>query len=339
MDARNEIGLICCESGKIFGNKILKEFPEICEKEGKLCNVKLIPTKETHFANTEIKTEIMESIRGMDIFIIQDVANKELRYSVDENIMALKTAIDATRMSDAKRIFIIMPTYPYARQDKAISRECITAALIAREIEQLGADRIITLDIHNPAIGGFFRNAILENLSARKTLVKYIKENLDISNMVVVAPDAGSVRRATKFAEDLQIPLDLMYKQRDYSQASTIAKTILVGNVEGKDCLIADDMIATGGTMLSAAKSLKEHGAKEIYVACALPFFDGLAKEKFDTAFKEGVIKLAIGTDAVRHSEEFLTKTKWYKETSVAKYFAKVIFNLNYNKSLSKLLE
>jgi len=335
---RNEIGIIACESGKYFANKILEEFPNICEKEGKMCNARLIATKETHFANSEIKTEILESIRGMDIFIIQDVANKETKFSVDENLMTLKTVIDAARMSDAKRIFVVMPTYPYARQDKAISRECITAALVAREIEQLGANRVITLDIHNTAIAGYFRSAILEILSARKTLIQYLKENVDKSNLVVVAPDAGSVKRATKFAEELQVPLDLMYKQRDYSKASTVANTILVGTVANKDILIADDMIATGGTMLAAAKTLKENGARNIYVACALPFFDGNAKEKFDNAYKEGLIKLAIGTDAVRQTPELL-QTEWYREVSVARYFAKVIFNLNYNKSLSKLLE
>lgn len=123
MNTRGEIGIIACEAGKPFAEKILEHLPEIYEKENFACDYRYVKTKETHFANREIKTEILESIRGLDIYIIQDVANKDLPYSIDENIMSLKTAIDAARRSDAHYITVILPAYPYARQDKSITRE------------------------------------------------------------------------------------------------------------------------------------------------------------------------------------------------------------------------
>lgn len=338
MYTRGDIGIIACEAGKPFAEKILEHLPEIFEKENKETNYKFINTKETHFANREIKTEILDSIRGLDIYIIQDVANKELPYSIDENIMSLKTAIDAARRSDATYVTVILPAFPYARQDKAISRECITAALVAKEIEDLGANRVITLDIHNPATIGFFRKAILEILNARKTICKFVNDNIPKDNLTVIAPDTGAVKNAQKYAEKLQRPLAMVYKERDYSKVSTISKTILIGEVKDQDCLIVDDMIATGGTIINVAKTLKENGAKKIYVACSLSFFDGTAKELFDNAHKEQLIEFVIGTNAIHHENKFNEKS-WYKEVCVAKYFAEVIFNLNHNISISKLLE
>lgn len=339
MNTRGEIGIISCEAGLFFAKKVLDSLDEISTKEESPCSIKQIKTKETRFANREIKTEILDSIRGLDIYIIQDVANKELPYSIDENIMALKTAIDAARRSDAHYITVILPAYPYARQDKSITRECITAALIAKEIEELGTNRVITLDIHNTATAGFFRKAILEILNAKKNICEYVKENIPSDNLTIIAPDTGAVRRAQEFAEKLQRPLAIVYKQRDYSKPSTVAKTILIGEVKDQDCLIVDDMIATGGTIIKVAKTLKENGANKIYVACSLAFFDGEAKTLFETAHQEGLIELIIGTDAVHQPTSFTENTKWYKEVSVAKYFAKVIFNLNHNMSISKLLE
>jgi len=339
LNTRGEIGIIACESGKPFAEKILNCLPEIFEKESTPINYKYIKTNETHFANREIKTEILNSIRGLDIYIIQDVANKDLPYSIDENIMSLKTAIDSARRSDASCVTVILPSFPYARQDKAITRECITCALVARELEELGANRVITLDIHNPATVGFFRKAILEILNAKKNICEYVQSNIDLSNLTVIAPDTGAVKNAQKYAEKLQRPLAIVYKQRDYSKPSTVAKTILIGEVQGQDCLIVDDMIATGGTIINVAKTLKENEANKIYVACSLAFLDGEAKQLMENAHKDDIIELVIGTDAVHQPDSFVNNTKWYKEVSVAKYFAKVVFNLNHNVSISKLLE
>jgi ribose-phosphate pyrophosphokinase len=335
---RGNIGIIACEAGKPFAEKILKELPLIYEKENSEINFHLINTKETHFANTEIKTEILESIRGLDIYVVQDCANTDLPYSVDENLMSLKTAIDAAKRSDATNVTVILPAYPYARQDKSISRECITASLIARELENLGVNRVITLDIHNTAIGGFFAKANLENLFPTKTICNYIKNNFSTDNLVVVAPDTGAMRRAQNYAEKLQVPLAVVYKERDYSASSKILNITLIGNVKNKDCLIIDDMIATGGTIINVAKTLKENGAQKIYISCSLAFFNGNAEEKFTEMYNEKIFESVISTDAIHHNDSF-KQNSWFKEVSVAKYFAEVIFNLNHNISISKLLK
>ncbi len=252
--------------------------------------------------------------------------------------MSLKTAIDAAKRSDATNITVILPAYPYARQDKSISRECITASLIARELENLGVNRVITLDIHNTAIGGFFVKANLENLYPTKTICNYIKNNFSTDNLIVVAPDTGAMRRAQNYAEKLQVPLVVVYKERDYSTSSKILNTILIGNVKNKDCLIIDDMIATGGTIINVAKTLKENGAQKIYISCSLAFFNGDAKIKFTDMYDAKTFESVISTDAIHHNESF-KQNPWFKEVSVAKYFAEVIYNLNHNISISKLLK
>ena len=284
--SRGNVGIIACEAGKPFAEKILKELPFIYKKENSEINFHLVNTKETHFANTEIKTEILESIRGLDIYIVQDCANTELPYSIDENVMALKTAIDAAKRSDATNITVILPAYPYARQDKSISRECITASLIARELENLGINRVITLDIHNTAISGFFTKVNLENLLPTKTISNYVKNNFPTDNLIVVAPDTGAMKRAQNYAEKLQVPLAVVYKERDYSASSKISNITLIGNVKNKDCLIIDDMIGTGGTIINVVKTLKENGAQKIYISCSLAFFNGDAETKFNDMHK-----------------------------------------------------
>jgi len=327
-----EINLIACKSGKTFANKIFDEL-------NKINGVKahIIKTKEVHFVNTEIKTEILESIRGEKLFIIQDVVNKETKFSVDENIMALKTAIDASHRANASEINVILPTYPYARQDKSISREGITSSLIARELESLGIERVITLDIHNPTIAGFFNKTVLENLNAIKNISDWVRKNIDLKELVIISPDAGGVKRAEKYAEKLSTPLAIIHKQRDYAKSSVVNQMILVGNVKDKSCLIVDDMIATAGTSIKAAELLKENGAREVYLACSLPFFDTPAIDRLDKAYKDKLIKQVIGTDVITHTKDTLNK-KWFVRVSVAKYFAKVIYNLNVNKSISRLL-
>lgn len=179
----------------------------------------------------------------------------------------------------------------------------------------------------------------MDILNAKKNICEYLQLNINLDNLIVIAPDTGAVKNAQKYAEKLQRPLAIVYKQRDYSKPSTVAKTILIGEVQGQDCLIIDDMIATGGTIINVAKNLKENGANKIYVACSLSFLDGEAKQLMENAHKDNIIEFVIGTDAIHQSDSFTNNTSWYKEVFVAKYFAKVIFNLNHNSSISKLLE
>lgn len=336
---RGPLAIMACKSGRPFAERIIKELNKYLSGEGK-SPISIVPTREISFANTEIKTRIDNSIRGSDLYIIQDVENSTNNLSVDENLRALKTAIDSARRADAHYITAVIPVFPYARQDKQIGRECITAAQVAEEIENAGADRVITLDVHNSAIAGFFRKAKFENLRASKNIIDYLRENISLDNLIIVAPDEGGAKRASHYAQELGLRLAIIYKERDYSQTSSIENLTLLGDVEGKDVFIVDDMISTGGTLYNISKLLKENfGARKIYLACSLPLFNSLALDKFSELYSNGQIAKVIGTNAVYHGENFSDRYVWFREVSVSKYFAKVIYNINNYSSLSQLLK
>lgn len=341
---RGPIGIIACDSGKPFAQKIVKSLTEIVKREAEKGLLyeepfALVATKEHTFPNTEIKTVIDESIRGNDVYIIQDCENKVGRQSIDRQLRALTTAIDAARRADAHYITAVLPYFPYSRQDRAQGREPITAALVAREIEVAGAHHIITLDVHNEAIGGFFRTVrSFENLHASKALIPYIQKTLGADNLVVVSPDAGGARRAEYYAKYLRTPLAIMYKSRDYSRGE-VERMMLLGDVKGKNVVLIDDMIATAGTLKKAVELLKESGATNISFACCLPLFTPPALDNIQNAVDAGLLNRVIGTDAVYHGGDvFIREHPWYWEVSVAPYFAEVIYNMNHNKSISSLL-
>ena len=331
---RGKLSLIACKSGVEFYKKVVKELKKMANHS--LC----IPgSEEYYFANGEVKTIINKNIRGNDIYIFQNIDDPNSPNTVNDNFFALLTAIDAARYADADSITAVIPQFPYARQERRKSREGITAKLVARYLESAGADRIITLDIHSEAIQGFFPKAKLENLHASSTFINYFKSlNLNEETTVVVAPDMGSTERARIYSNALHFGIAVIDKERNYSKASTIASMKLLGDVKNKDLIIVDDMIATGGTLISAITELKKHGAGKIYIATSLPYFNGNAVEKFDKAYKEGLFEKILGTDAVNRGEKFIKEHPWYEEISMAPLFAKVIYNINHKKSVSALL-
>jgi ribose-phosphate pyrophosphokinase len=339
MNNRGELCVLSCTSGTPFAKKIMFHLNEIYVKENEKDSPRFIELNEIHFANSEIKTEITQSIRGSDVYIIQDVVNSITGYSVDENLRALKTTMDAAYRSGANRICIVVPTFPYARQDKSNSREGITAAKIAEEIELCKANQILTLDIHNTAIGGFFRNALLEDLHASRNILTYVKDNIDTKNLIVLAPDTGGAKRAEYYASKLQTELGFIYKSRDYSKPNSVKSSVVLGDVKDKTVLLVDDLIDTAGTVVSAVTMIKKEGAKDVYFSCSLPLLNGPAIDRLDALYKQGHLKGLIGTDAVYHGDDFSKKYPWFIEVSVARYFARVIFNINHNRSISELLK
>jgi len=327
-----------CASGKPLAEKIFQKLKEKADRSEKN-RIHFVETEEICFANGEIKTVIKESIRGGDLYIFQDVENSVMPYSVNDNLMALKTHIDAAKRSDAKMITVVVPVFPYARQDKSSEREGITAARIAQEFEQEGADYVLTFDIHNPAIKGFFRQAKLENLHSSKNIIDFVKSGINCENLVVASPDSGGTKRAEFFAQKLGRPFVVCYKPRDYSVPNKVERLDVLGNVKDRDVLAVDDMIDTAGTVEKACNTLKKGGANHVYFACSLPLFNGRAIDILDGLYKDGLLDMIIGTDAVYHGEDFSIKYPWYKTVSIASYLAKVIRNLNHNESISKLLD
>lgn len=333
---RGKLSILACESGRPFAKKVQEKLIEKNEE------VKFISSNEIKFANLERKTVVKESIRGADVYIIQDVENSIDGYSVDENLRALKTAIDAVWRSDANYITAVIPVFPYARQDKQKGREGITAAAVAREIEDAHANHVITLDVHNTSIAGFFRKAKFEDLHASKNIINYIIENkkmFDLKNLVVMPPDIGGAPRAKHYAKQLRTRLVFAYKDRNYNIPNSLESIQIVGEVKGKDILIVDDMIDTAETLIEVVNAVKKNGAERVYVACSLALFNGPAIERITKSYEKGYLTAVIGTDAVYHGNDFQENNPWYKEVSVAGYFAKVISRLNQGKSISKLLE
>lgn len=340
MATRGNLSVLACASGKPFAERIIQSLNEIVNRNVYQVKFRLKETEEVLFANGEIKTVIHENIRGDDVYIVQCIDDPNSSRSVNDNLMALLTATNAAYQSDAESVTVVIPQFPYARQERRKTREGITAKQVAQFLEISGAHRVITLDIHAEAIQGFFTYAKLENLHASRYIINYIREilQLDTSNLVATGPDVGSAEKARFYSKELRCDLAIVDKARDYSRASVVESMRLVGNVEGKDVLIIDDMIATGGTLINAAKLLKEKGAKKIIAACSLPFFNGPSLERINKAYEDKILDLVIGTDAVFWGEDFVKKTPWYHEISIAPLFAHVIYNINKKRSVSELL-
>lgn len=314
-----------------------------------------IPAKFTRFANGEIKADILYSVKGMDIFIVQDVENHSpLKVgggdpevmSVNDHIMSLIVAVDAAFQGGARKVSLVLPTYPYSRQHKKKGREGLTASTLGRLLEGMGIHRIITLDIHSKEIEHAFNHLSLENLHASYQILRTLRPHIDFNetDMVVLSPDVGAIERNKFYADSLRKPLALFYKERDYSKVSrnagdsNITSTRLLGDVEGKVVFIADDMLGTGGTLIKALRQLKELGAEKIICTVSLPLFTGNAAEHFDQAYKEGLFDFVVGTNAVTLPADILSR-EWYLSADVSNLFARTISRVHHNRSISPLLD
>ena len=314
-----------------------------------------VSAKFTHFANGEIKTEILESIRGKDLYIIQDVGNNyPVNYnngeskkvlSVNDHLLTIFVTVDAAKQAGAQRITLVTPVYPYSRQHKAKGREGLTAGRVGKILESLGVNQIITLDLHSRDIINAFDKMKLENLHASYQMVRAFSRLPGIHNddIVVVAPDTGAVDRNRFYANAFKKPLAMLYKERDYSritknaEESNIADLKLLGDIKNKTVFLSDDMVDVGGTLLSEMRFLKEHGAGKLICCISLPFFNGDAIRHFDAAYKEKLFFRIIGTNAVYQEE--LLKREWYISVNITNLFAQTISRLHQGLSVSSLLD
>ena len=337
---RGALSIMACNSGREFAQRIIKGFNQYTQsREGEGSPLRLTETEEIKFANGEIKTVYNENVRGDDHYIVQCIDDPLSDNSINDNLMALLTAVNAAFQSDADSITVVVPQYPYSRQERKKTREGITAKQIARFLEVSGANRVLTLDVHSEAIMGFFGEAKLEDLHASRTIINHFCNNYDTGNLIITAPDVGGAEKARFFSKAMQTDFAIVDKARDYSKTSVVESMRLVGDVAGKDVLIPDDMISTGGTIVNAAKLLREKGAEKIYITCSLPFLNDPAKDRIMAAYEDGIITKVIGTDAVFHGENFVNDTPWFDEVSIAPLFAKVIYHINTKRSVSELLK
>lgn len=279
------------------------------------------------FSDGEIRINIEESIRGDHVYIVQSTSSP-----VNDNLMELLIMIDALKRASAKTINLVIPYYGYARQDrKARSREPITAKLVANMITAAGADRILTLDLHASQIQGFF-DIPVDHLMGAPLLANYfLTNNIANEDVVVVSPDHGGVTRARKLAEFLKAPIAIIDKRRPKANVAEVMN--IIGNVEGKKCILIDDMIDTAGTITLAAAALEEAGATEVYACCTHPVLSGPALERIQNS----VIKELIVTDSIYLPED--RKCEKIVEVSVGSLMGDAIKRIHENKSVSPLFE
>ena len=260
----------------------------LSNKISKYLKNKLVNSSIKKFSDGEIYIEINENIRGNSIFIIQSVS-----YPANDNLMELLLCIDALKRSSAKNITAVIPYFGYARQDrKVVPRTSISAKLVSNLITNAGADRIVTVDLHAGQIQGFF-DIPVDNLFSTPIFSRHIKKNINKKNLICVAPDVGGVERARALGKMLNIGLAIIDKRRPTPGKSQVMNVI--GNVKGKICLIVDDIMDSGGTIINAAKALKERGAKEVHVYVTHGVLSGEAVEKI----KKSHIKNLVLTDTI----------------------------------------
>jgi ribose-phosphate pyrophosphokinase len=263
-----------------------RAYPELAAEIAELMEVEIVPTRALTYANSEIYVRFEESVRGSDAYVIQSHAAP-----VNEWIMEQLIMVDALKRASAKRITVVAPFYPYARQDKKHrGREPISARLVADLFKTAGAHRLMSVDLHAAQIQGFFDGPV-DHLWALPVLAEYISGKYDTSEMTVVSPDAGRVRLADMWTDQLGCALAIIHKRRDPNVANTVAVHEVVGDVRGKVCLLVDDMIDTAGTMCQAAEALRSRGAKAVIAAATHAVLSGPAIERLTaTAFEEVVV-------------------------------------------------
>lgn len=250
--------------------------PELAQAVAKELEIELLPVTAYDFANSEIYVRFDESIRGSDVFIMQSITNPVNKWIMEALIM-----VDAAKRASAKRITVVLPSYPYARQDKKHKgREPISARLMADLFKSAGADRIMSVDLHAAQTQGFFDGPV-DHLWAMPTLVEYVRTRIEPTNSVVVSPDAGRIKVAEQWGKRLGgVPLAFVHKTRDISQPNQAVANRVVGDVAGRTAIIVDDLIDTAGTIAGAVRVVLEAGAKDVIVAATHGVLSGPATQR-----------------------------------------------------------
>ena len=315
----------------------------------------LLNAKVPRFGSGEAKGMILESVRGTDLYLLVDVCNYSLTYSLsghenhmspDDHYQDLKRVIAAVG-GKARRITVIMPFLYESRQHKRSGRESLDCAVMLQELKQYGVDNIVTFDAHDPRVVNAIPKSGFENVKPTYQFVKALLRStpdLEIGNdhMMVISPDEGAMHRAIYFANLLGVDVGMFYKRRDYSRVvdgrnPIVAHEFLGDSVEGKDVIIIDDMIASGESMIDVAKQLKARKAKRVFALATFGLFTkGL--EVFDKCHEEGIIEKVITTNLTYQLPE-LASRDWYVSADMSKYIALIIDHLNHDASLSDLLD
>ena len=314
----------------------------------------VVSASTPRFGSGEGKGVLVDSVRGHDLYIMLDVCNYSLEYTVcgfknhmspDDHYADLKRVIAAAG-GKARRINVIMPFLYESRQHKRTGRESLDCALMLQELTAMGVENIITFDAHDPRVHNSIPLKGFESVSCTYQFIKYLllgvdDLHIDSEHMMVISPDEGGMGRAVYFANVLGLDMGMFYKRRDYTKIVNgrnpiVAHEFLGTNVEGKDVIIIDDMISSGESMIDVASELKKRGASRVFCATTFGLFTNGFK-KFDEAYENGIIDRILTTNLVYQPSELLSKP-WYINVDMSKYMALLIDTLNHDSSISNLL-
>ena len=359
------LGLIPLKSCEDLGKKVdawLVEWRKERESEHKTTiafagyqkDSYIIGAKTPRFGSGEAKGELTESVRGDDLYIMVDVCNYNMTYTMnglknhmspDDHYQDLKRVIAAVG-GKGRRINVIMPFLYESRQHKRTGRESLDCAMALRELVDMGVENIITFDAHDPRVQNEITLKGFETVQPIYQFIKYLLKNekeleIDSDHMMVISPDEGGMGRAVFFANVLGLDLGMFYKRRDYTKIINgrnpiVAHEFLGASVEGKDVIIVDDMISSGESMLDTAKELKRMKARKVFICTTFGLFTGGLK-KFDEYYENDIIDRVLTTNLVYQTPELLSKP-YYINVDMSKYIALIIDNLNHDASLSDLL-
>ena len=308
--------LLTCNSNKTLSKKIAKYL-----------KLKLVNSSIKKFADGEIYIEINENIRGNSIFIIQSISSP-----ANDNLMELLLCIDALKRSSAKNITAVIPYFGYARQDrKVVPRTSISAKLVSNLITKAGADRVVTVDLHAGQVQGFF-DIPVDNLFCTPIFARHVNKNINKKNIICVAPDVGGTERARALGKLLDVGLAIVDKRRPSPGKSQVMN--VVGNVKNKTCVIVDDIIDSGGTIVNAAEALKNRGAKEVYVYITHGVLSGDAVKKVE----KSVIKKLVITDSIDNNER-VKKARNIEVLSISNLMGEAIKRISNSTSVSDLFK
>lgn len=304
--------------------------PALAQEISEYLKIDLAKVQISKFSNGEIYCRFLESMRGMHIFLIQSIS-----YPVNEHLMELLVMIDALKRASTTTISAVIPFYGYSRQDKkSAAREPITAKLIADLLTVAGANRVLTMDLHAGQIQGYFDFPV-DHLTALPTLAAYFREK-EMDDIVVVSPDVGRVKTAKKFADKVGADLAILHKERPEHNVAIVAQRSgreIIGEIEGKNCLIIDDMIDTAGTLVEGAEALHRNGAKNVYAAATHAILSGPAVERIkNSRIREVVLTNTIALEPSKYLDKFTV-------LSIAPLFAQAIINVYNDESVSEIFQ
>ena len=357
-----DLGIIplqsCSELGKMVNEYIVdwrKEREDVLHQDDKIKDSYIVNTKCSRFGSGEAKGTILDSIRGKDLYLLVDVTNYSIEYSLcghmnkmspDDHYSDLKRIITAAA-GKARRINIIMPFLYESRQHKRTSRESLDCAVALQELHALGVENIITFDAHDPRVQNAIPNSGFDSIQPTYQFIKALFNNVpdlqvDSEHMMIISPDEGAMGRAVYYSNVLGLDMGMFYKRRDYSRVVNgrnpiVAHEFLGSSVEGKDVFIVDDMISSGESMLDVAKELKKRKANRVFVAATFGLFTNGLKQ-FDEYYEQGLISKVLTTNVIYQTPDLLSRP-YYINVDLSKYIALMIDKLNYDHSISELLD